>query len=231
MGNSRSSYRPSGSDALAFSCQGFLAPQRVLRRGCTMGMGRIPMLLDERVLSSDGSATAVRGRQKKRQEVQDRLGYACPEDVFRDHYVRMVQALTIVAGNREVAADAVQEAFARLVRGWDHLARYQDPAGWVRRVALNQIHDDRRSTFRQAKYLARFEQEEPLVENPDAESPALWARVKALPLKQRTAVALYFVGDFTAREVARTMRVSEGTVDQHLHRALETLRGTLEGQW
>ena len=70
-----------------------------------------------------------------------------------------------------------------------------------------------------------------MTDGPTAQDPVLWAKVRTLPLKQRTAVALYFVGDFTAREVAQTMRVSEGTVDQRLHRALETLRYTLEGQW
>jgi RNA polymerase sigma-70 factor (ECF subfamily) len=85
--------------------------------------------------------------------------------------------------------------------------------------------------LRQAKYFAQFGQQEPTTDELSAEDPLLWAKVRALPLKQRTAVALHFVGDFTAREVAQTMRVSEGTVDQHLHRALETLRDTLEGQW
>jgi RNA polymerase sigma-70 factor, ECF subfamily len=196
-----------------------------------MVVGRIAMRLDDQALSSHGGATAVRDRLKRPGQIRHLVDYARPEDVFRDHYVRLVQALTIVAGNREVAADAVQEAFARLLRGWGYLARYQDPAGWVRRVALNQILDDRRSSFRQARYLARFAPDEPLVDGPSAEAPALWAKVRALPLKQRTAVALYFVGDFTAHEVAEAMRVTEGTVDQHLHRALETLRGTLEGQW
>jgi RNA polymerase sigma-70 factor, ECF subfamily len=189
------------------------------------------MRADDETFSLSGGVTALRDRPKKRGTVHTLTGYGRPEEVFEDHYDRLVQALTIVAGDREVAADAVQEAFARLVRGWDYLARYQDPAGWVRRVALNQIRDSRRLSFRQARYLAQLGQEEPTAEEPTAQSPALWAKVKALPLKQRTAVALYFVGDFTAREVAQTMRVSEGAVDQHLHRALETLRDSMEGQW
>jgi RNA polymerase sigma-70 factor (ECF subfamily) len=189
------------------------------------------MRADDEIFSLSGGATALRDRPKKRGDVRELTGYACPEEVFEDHYDRLVRALTILAGDREVAADAVQEAFARLVRSWDHLARYQDPAGWVRRVALNQIRDSRRLSLRQARYLAQFGQEEPTTDGPTAKDPVLWAKVRTLPLKQRTAVALYFVGDFTAREVAQTMRVSEGTVDQHLHRALETLRDTLEGQW
>ena len=189
------------------------------------------MCADDEIFSLDGGVTALRERPKRRGTLRNLNGYACPEEVFEDHYDRLVRALTILAGDREVAADAVQEAFARLVRGWDYLATYQDPTGWVRRVALNQIRDSRKSFLRQAKYFAQFGQQEPTTDELSAEDPLLWAKVRALPLKQRTAVALHFVGDFTAREVAQTMRVSEGTVDQHLHRALETLRDTLEGQW
>jgi len=54
--------------------------------------------------------------------------------------------------------------------------------------------------------------------------------VRILPAKQRTAVALRYVGDLTLREVAEAMHVSEGTVDQHLRRALRAVRETLEGQ-
>ena len=57
----------------------------------------------------------------------------------------------------------------------------------------------------------------------------LWQQVRILPARQRTAIALRYVGDLTLREVAAAMRVSEGTVDQHLRRALRTLRETLDG--
>ena len=83
--------------------------------------------------------------------------YFSPEDVFEHKYDRLVQAFTIVAGNRETAADAVQEAFVRLVRGWDRFSTYEDPAGWVRRVALNRIRDHHRSLWRQARLLLKIE--------------------------------------------------------------------------
>lgn len=76
--------------------------------------------------------------------VRTRTAYVCPEDVFRNEYDRLVRALTIIAGDRETAADAVQESFIRLVRCWDRVSTYEDPAGWVRRVALNQIRDHHR---------------------------------------------------------------------------------------
>ncbi len=157
-----------------------------------------------------------------------RTRYFCPEDVFEQNYDRLVQALTIVAGDRETAADAVQEAFARLVRGWDRLSTYEDPAGWVRRVALNQIRDHHRSLWRQARLLLKIEEQSRTPHGASATDEQLWERLTDLPLKQRTALALYYMDHLTTREVAGVMHVSEGTVKQHLHRARETLKETFE---
>ncbi|MBN1632058.1 MAG: sigma-70 family RNA polymerase sigma factor [Thermoleophilia bacterium] len=154
--------------------------------------------------------------------------YACPEDVFECEYARLVRALTIVAGEREAAADAVQEAFIRLVTRWDRVSAYEDPAGWVRRVAVNRIRDQRRSLLRQASLLARLQQERPAPEGALAADRELWGVLRSLPLKQRTAIALHYVGGLTARETAEVMHISEGTVDRHLHRALQSLRRALE---
>jgi RNA polymerase sigma-70 factor, ECF subfamily len=162
--------------------------------------------------------------------VRERARYACPEDVYEHDHDRLVQALTIVAGSRDTAADAVQEAFVRLVRDWGRVAAYEDPAAWVRRVALNLIQDHRRAIWSQARLLLRIEQQPSVPEEIRPFDPQLWRQVTILPAKQRTAVALRYVGDLTLREVAEAMRVSEGTVDQHLRRALRTLRETLEGQ-
>ena len=90
--------------------------------------------LDANTFLKTGSVTGLDDWPMSEGRLRKRAGYGCPEAVFEDTYDRMVQALTIVAGDRETAADAVQEAFVRLVRGWDRLAGYEDPAGWVRRV-------------------------------------------------------------------------------------------------
>jgi RNA polymerase sigma-70 factor (ECF subfamily) len=193
-----------------------------------MELAKVPT--DGETILKTGSVAALSDWPISEGAPRERARYASPEEVFEHDYVRLVQALAIVAGDRETAADAVQEAFACLVRRWDHLATYEDPAGWVRRVALNKIREHQRSVWRQAKLLLRIEQQDPAPEEVWSFDPELWTQLRTLPTKQRTAVALYYLGDLTAREVAEVMRVSEGTVDQHLHRALQTLRDTLEGQ-
>jgi RNA polymerase sigma-70 factor, ECF subfamily len=157
--------------------------------------------------------------------------YASPEDVFEHDYDRLVQALTVIAGSRDAAADAVQEAFVRLINRWDKVATYEDPAGWVRRVALNLIRDQQRAFLRQAKLVLKLERHRPAPEGALQIDEGLWNELRALPLRQRTALALVYVGDLTARETAEVMRVSEGTVDRHLNRARMRLKEALKGAW
>ncbi len=179
-----------------------------------------------RAFSKTGSVTGLSDWSIGESTIGGHARYFCPEDVFEQNYDRLVQALTIAAGNRETAADAVQEAFVRLVRGWDRLSTYEDPAGWVRRVALNQIRDHHRSLWRQARLLLKIEQQSHTPGGASASDERLWEQLAALPLKQRTALALYYMDHLNTREVADVMHVSEGTVKQHLHRARETLKET-----
>jgi RNA polymerase sigma-70 factor, ECF subfamily len=184
---------------------------------------------DGRTVSKTGSVTGLDDWPTGEGRLRECPRYARPEDVFEHEYDRLVKALTIVAGDKEEAADAVQEAFVRLVLGWDRLASYDDPAGWVRRVALNQIFDHHRSLGRQARLLLRIEEQYQAPQGASAVDEGIWERLGRLPLKQRTALALHYVDKLTAREVADVMHVSEGTVRQHLHRARQTLKESFEG--
>jgi RNA polymerase sigma-70 factor (ECF subfamily) len=58
------------------------------------------------------------------------------DETFREHYGPMVRSLAAACGDREVAADAVQDAFTRAYARWRRISRYDDPSGWVRHVAL-----------------------------------------------------------------------------------------------
>jgi len=193
-------------------------------------MGLAKMHADGRTLLKNGSVTRLSDWPLRDGGFREHARYGCPEDVYEHDHDRLVQALTVLAGDRETAADAVQEAFVRLLRDWGQVATYEDPAAWVRRVALNLIHDQQRSIWRQARLLLRIEQQPSVPEEIRSFDPELWQQVRILPAKQRTAVALRYVGDLTLHEVSEAMHVSEGTVDQHLRRALRTLRDTLEGQ-
>jgi RNA polymerase sigma-70 factor, ECF subfamily len=152
------------------------------------------------------------------------------DDLFRDQYAAMVRTLTVASGDRELAADCVQEAFTRAFVRWRRIARYDDPAAWVRHVALNKLRDHWRRNRRKDRAVSRLGAQLEDVEPPGepVSEPGLAAAVADLPPRQREAVALFYVEDLSVREVADAMHVSEGAVKYHLHQGRERLRDTLE---
>jgi RNA polymerase sigma-70 factor (ECF subfamily) len=149
--------------------------------------------------------------------------------LFADHYARLVRALTLVAGDREVAADAVQEAFVRAHLRWRKIGRYDDPIGWVRRVAINQIRDAHRRHERKSRALRRLASRETTVAHP-VEPDDFGRLLAALPTQQRAATALYYVDRLSIAEIAIALGIAEGSVKSHLHDARRRLKALLEGE-
>ena len=52
----------------------------------------------------------------------------------------------------------------------------------------------------------------------------LWARVRELPTKQRTAIALRFVADAAYAEISSVMGTSEEAARRNVHEGLKRLR-------
>ena len=150
------------------------------------------------------------------------------EVLFRAHYARLVRALTLVSGSREAAADAVQEAFVKAHLHWGRIRRYDDPVGWIRRIAINRLRDDHRRSIRKQRAVDRLACEQTTVslpdDSPDADLQWLLAQ---LPGQQRLALALFYVDELSVAEVAATMRLSDGAVKFHLHQGRERLRQIL----
>jgi RNA polymerase sigma-70 factor (ECF subfamily) len=135
---------------------------------------------------------------------------------LREH-PKVVAALTWIAGDPHVAADATDEAFARAYANWRRVDRMASPGGWVYRVALNVV---RRRMRRMA-----FEQRtvEPPAEVAQVVDYEIWTVVRQLPERQRIAVVLRYLLDLPEQEVAVAMRISRGTVASALAAARQRL--------
>lgn len=154
------------------------------------------------------------------------------EPYFRAHYGRLVRALTLISGSEEAAADAVQEAFVKAHLRWRTVSQYDDPVGWVRRVAINRLRDVHRSESRKVRAIERLaRRDDTVVDAPEASEPSNTERVALaladLPRQQRAAVALYYLDGLSVAETAAALELSEGAVKFHLHQARERLRTLL----
>jgi RNA polymerase sigma-70 factor (ECF subfamily) len=151
------------------------------------------------------------------------------DETFREHYSPMVRSLSVACGDREAAADAVQDAFTRAYARWRRISRYEHPAGWIRHVALNRLRDHFRHEARGARVRERVAGQTPTtVDPPEIPDDALMNAVRTLPPQQQIAVSLFYVEQLSVREIATSMKLSEGAVKFHLHAGRGALRSWLE---
>ncbi len=147
------------------------------------------------------------------------------EDLFEQEYARLVRSLGTAFG-AETAADAVQEAFIQADRRWRRVSEYDDPAGWVRRVAVNRLLSGRRTQRRRTEILSTVVIA-PAEDRIDAHLD-LRRAVAELPERMRAAICLHYVADLSVAEVAVALGVSPGTVKSNLHDARQQLRRRME---
>jgi RNA polymerase sigma factor (sigma-70 family) len=121
------------------------------------------------------------------------------------------------------ADDCYQETWLSALRAYPRLRDASNLRAWILTVAQRKAIDHVRARSRRATPLAEL----PETPGPALESdgvPEIWAHVRALPPKQRTALALRTVADLAYAEIARVMGTSEEAARRNVHEALQRLR-------
>ena len=112
---------------------------------------------------------------------------------------------------------------------WRTVGKYDDPVGWIRRVAINRLKDGYRRDARKERAVTRLgnstEWSTPGPE-PDT-SNDLADALSELPRQQRLAIAFYYLDSLSVAETAAALGLSEGAVKFHLHQGRERLRTVL----
>lgn len=151
------------------------------------------------------------------------------------HHGRLVGSLTLYVGDRDVAADLVDEAMLRAFRRWEHVSSLDAPAAWVWRVATNLAtsHLRRRGAFRRA--FTRLTGGVPQHEAVAPVADHAWRldvrdAVAQLPHRQREALILRYYLELSVAETADRMDVSADAVRSLTKRAVAALRDELVGE-
>jgi RNA polymerase sigma-70 factor (ECF subfamily) len=142
------------------------------------------------------------------------------EQLYRDRYTGFRNALAPVAGSREAAHDAVQEAFAIALRKRRELRRRESLAPWVWQIAFRlALRERRRARLEELPHdLSILEPER---------DPALAAAIRALPPRRRLVVFLRYFAGFSYAEIAEALEIEEGTVAATLAQAHAALHDDL----
>jgi RNA polymerase sigma-70 factor (ECF subfamily) len=136
-----------------------------------------------------------------------------------------VAGLTLMAGSRAAAEDAVQEAVAR---AWERSQRgdaIESLPAWVTRVAVNLSHSRWRRSRAEARGRERIGA--PGAPADPDERLDVERAVAALPTRQREATVLRYYLGLDVAEVATALGVTEGTAKTTLFRARQALAAAL----
>jgi len=141
------------------------------------------------------------------------------EQVYRSEALKLWRALVGYAGDREIADDAVAEAFARALRDQTSI---HDLRAWIWRVAFRLAAAELRRRARPDDV------DVSLPADPSSDAADLVAALRRLPERQRMAVVLHDYADRPTDEVAAILGCSTATVHVHLSRGRKRLRVLLE---
>lgn len=146
-------------------------------------------------------------------------------ELYRSHGARLVVQLYAYTQDLPLAEDLVHEAFCRALDRWTRVSRYDDPVGWVRRVAWNLAISDRRRRNRDRGH-ARDLMAGPMP-GPTPDRVVLLRALATLAMPLRRAVIMHYLGDMSVAEIANVEGATENSIKQRLHRGRAALAGHL----
>ena len=151
-------------------------------------------------------------------------------DLYLAHAPEGIRLAFLLTGDRALAEDLVQDAFARLVGRLRHL---RDPGAfgaYLRRTIVNLAKSHFRHRRVERAYLERAAAAPTIEAHRNEElDEAMHAVLLRLPQRQRAAIVLRFYEDLSDVQTAEILRCSAGTVRSLVSRAMKTLREALEG--
>jgi RNA polymerase sigma-70 factor (ECF subfamily) len=141
---------------------------------------------------------------------------------YQARFSDLAGQLFALTGDSSEAHDLVQEAFVRAWQRWSTVSGYEDPVGWIRRVAWNLAM----SRHRRMRLFRRWAQHAWVPEAMPETGPdrvVLVAALRKVSPRQRRALVLRYLADLPIAEIAAEIGAAEGTVKALLHRGRREL--------
>jgi RNA polymerase sigma factor (sigma-70 family) len=147
------------------------------------------------------------------------------EAVYRTRAADFFRFALAKTGDPERARDAVQEGFARAIRGGATFQGTGPLEAWVARCVLNAALDLNRVFSR-----IQSEPEDVPADSTASDDSGSVIRdaVRQLPQRQRDALFLRYYLDFDYRAIAEALDVEVGTISATLHAARNSLMDALQ---
>ncbi|MGV1008894.1 MAG: SigE family RNA polymerase sigma factor [Dermatophilaceae bacterium] len=159
--------------------------------------------------------------------------------LYAVHWRPLVRVAWLLLRDQQGAEDVVQDAFVAMRRRWPTLRDPDRALAYLRASVVNGVRSVQRHQVvveRRARSEAGRADLPDRAEVSSAETgalsrlraDALLTAVRALPARQREVLVLRYYADLSEAQIAQALGISPGSVKAHAHRALATLRHTVE---
>jgi len=136
---------------------------------------------------------------------------------------RLYRTALLCLGNEALAADALDEAVYKALKGLPRLRQPEYFDTWITRILINECRNE----------LQRARRFRPMEELPETAAEAydalpLKEAIQSLPQDLKEVIILRYFADYTLEQTAETLGIPRGTVSTRQRRALTLLRLELE---
>ncbi|MED4731334.1 sigma-70 family RNA polymerase sigma factor [Aneurinibacillus migulanus] len=129
--------------------------------------------------------------------------------------------------------DVIQEIYIEVYKSLPKFDLSRSFRSWVIGIAVRQVNNYRRKTWRLFRLLEKNRQYETQDMEPDftasvanrLDSRELIEQIDRLPYKYRQVIVLRYLHEYSQEEIARILEIPVGTVKSRIHSALKKLRG------
>ncbi|MGA2824268.1 MAG: sigma-70 family RNA polymerase sigma factor [Bacteroidales bacterium] len=176
------------------------------------------MIVDESILEG-----CIAGKRKAQYELYKKFAASMLAVCFR--YAR----------NRDEAEDFLQEGFLKVFQKISSFRSEGSFEGWMKRIminnALNEIKKNRRTPFLEDIEVINetqiIDQNEPAASFDPVPPDVLVEMIRSLPEGYRIVFTLYVIEDFSHKEIANELNISENTSKTQLLKARRMLKNKL----
>jgi len=139
------------------------------------------------------------------------------------------------ARNKDEAEDLLQEGFLKVYQKISSFRREGSFEGWMKRIminnALNEIKKNRRAPFLEDIEVINetqiVDQDEPVGQMEPVPADVLSEMIRNLPEGYRIVFSLYVIEDYSHKEIASELNISENTSKTQLLKARRVLKNKL----
>ena len=151
------------------------------------------------------------------------------QELIERYQKNLYAAAFNICKNQMDAEDVVQETFVQYYTTKKEFESEQHIRAWLLRVAINKAKNLTVTFWK--KHKCSLEDYRETLTFPDPQSRDLFEEVMKLSEKYRIVIHLFYYEDYSVREIADILKLSESNVKVRLSRGRAMLKDSLKEEW